>query len=430
MNAYDELDMPFEVRGDSEIEEKGGSDPFPDGRVKVLKILKWIKVDNNQQPIFAPIGDQIKAMFVLDITPEEKTRTNRVEGPAMSATRSQLVSLVRALGGNPAMLPEGETTAFLLAAQSQIENNVKAKEANVYKGWVQWVADANPPSDYYLWQYLGSRSLDRSDPVRFMKKTRNGKNGSYEVDIVIASFQIVADYLGGNTPYAGYTLDIPLHNPFDGVSSDGLKPATKLGKKGGIPADVKRLQDFVRVFCTPEVMRHVWQANPEKSKFGVDELENPFVVFDANAKAAKRRAIGMLEFSDGGAPKVDVSMFKPAQASVQTEPSAALPSTQTTALFDLWTLIEETLTPDVDVFKPTPKDSADIVLDMTADGKKWAKENLVALWDELGLPIEGGVRFIGKLNDEQLVALAQALKVANGLNLSASEAEEDEDNGF
>lgn len=429
MDYNDDLEGMFEVRGDKTIEEKGrGADPFPDGKTQVVKILKWIKIDGERNlPIFVPMGDQIKAMFLLDITDDEKTRTGRVEGPAMSATRSQMVGIVRALGGNVATLPEGETSAFLIACMAAIEGNTKPKTANVYKGWTQWVEGANPPDDYYLWEYVGARSNDRSEPIRFMKKTRPGKNGSsYEVDVLTMTFKIVADYLGGHTPYEGYTLDIQIHNPFDGVSTDGLRPATKLGKQGGIPVDVKRLQDFLKVFCSSDVMRHVWQSNVEKSAFGIDELENPIVVIDANAKKAGRRAIGKLDFTEGGAPKLDLSGFRPAQATMQEGSVETLPSTQTTALYDLWSLIEETLTPDLAVFKPTPKDSQDIVLDMTAEGKVWARENIVTAWTDLDLPIENGVRFIGKLNDEQLAKLSDYLKIAAGLNLPVASAEEDD----
>lgn len=431
MDYNDDLMGMFEVKGDPTIEEKGGVDPFPDGEVQVVKILKWIKQDDRQLPIFAVMGDQIKAMFVLDITDAEKTRTNRQEGPAMSATRSQLVALVRAFGGDTSKLPEGETSAFLLAVMAAVENNTKPRKAKVYKGWVQWVEGANPPSDYYLWEYVGARSLDRTEPIRFIKKTRQGRKGTYEADTLILTFRIVADYLGGATPYAGYTLDVQMYNPFEGVSSDGLRPATKIGKSGGNPADVERFLAFVKVFCTSDAMRHVWQGNPEKSKFGVDELEMPFVVINDYAKKAARRVIGKLDFSDGGAPKVDLKDFRPAQATMQNVQTEALPSTQTTALYDLWQLIEEVITPDVDVFKPTPKDSGDIVLDLTAEGRKWAKENLVPAWDSLELPVDNGVRFIGKLNDDQLRDLAEYLKVANGLNLpSESAVEEDEDEGF
>lgn len=407
----------FEFTGDPTKIEKNYSEPFPMGDTKVFKIAKWIKVDGERSlPIFVPMGNEMKCMFEWAVPVDELLRLEGVlgrkvdRGPVMSATYAEMVALVDAFGGNITLLPKGETSAFLMTVQALLEENTTARVCRVNKdGWVQYVEGANPPSVIYCWKYAGSRSADSpaSVPVRFVTVPQKGRNGTeYDATFVWSSYVIVGDDWGNPSPYNGYSIDVKMNNPFD---DPGLtRPRFKLGAQGGKPIDVERFENFVSVFC-PQVYSHSWQSDPEKSGYGVDELDNPFVVIDDLARKSGVVVKGLLEFSAGGKPKIDPSKFRASQAPIDVDAQQAKAMQQSSALEELYTLIEDVLSPDFRVFESTDPNADEINFTFTAQGKKWAKEVLVPAWTVLKLPVENGFRFIKKLNDDQLTALTNYL---------------------
>lgn len=398
--------------GDASVEGKGGDfHTFEDGEYKVKGIAKWFTVDQSEPPIpvFVPNFD---ATLVArgNLLLAAPTAEGSVEGPPWSGTRSEIVALVAAFGGDVSQLPEGMGSAFLIQAQKMANEAGEVITAKVKggKGWARYIEGAVPPDEAFLWKFTGARGLDRKElSFQVKKETWNGKE--IEKDVVMLQFEIAGKPNGEISPFNGYAIEVELRNPFDGVRTVSGKrvPNMQTAKNGGLLPSVSAFFNWLDVFY-PGHWDWTWESDPEKSPYGTNELDNPIVVYVSEAVKANVYGFAKLTHSKGGRPYLqlkdfsksglsseDVKTEKPKMPADPAELESLLHTCDTVAGFP--------------VFTPTPKDAARLVTTFTAEGKKWAGMVLGPLCDALTYPRE-----VRKMSPEQLRTLDTHVALVQG----------------
>jgi hypothetical protein len=387
------------------VVKENSFETFADGDYIVDGIDQYFSLDQSTPPypVFTTQGDQLVARFNLRLADRSKV------GPPMSANRNQLIMLVKAFGGDVKGLPEENTTAFLLAVQDRANKGAQKQTANVKakdnKSYVKYVTGTNPETErMYTWKFLKAVSLDGTEPVRFQEKESNSRNGGkYVSSRVIFLFQLVGDMYGRPTDYDGYVLRLYVTNPFGEVSQ---KVAERWDK-------------FVSLFCPnmhPDTGNWVWTDDPEKSIYGINEVDNPLLVHVGEALKANRLAVFVYRKNKDGYDDTDILTWVLAEASdvIDRDKKAAEESAQPWQLAELVELLDEVVKEGVGVkaFVGTPKESNTILLDWTPEGLIWAKENLSRLWDEAKLPLFDTKRVIGKLSGGECAVLESVVRKA------------------
>lgn len=380
-------------------------EPLPDQDYEVDGIDHFFSLDEREYPVFVPQGDQMICRYNLRLADRSKV------GPAMSANHNQLVMLVRALGGDVSKLPEGDTTAFLIACQDEANNGAKKQIAKVKggKGWAKYVTGTNPEADkFYTIQFAKATSVDGSEPVTFQDVTSSSKKGgSYTQSVAYFWFRIAGDMYGKPTVFDGYQFRVYVQNPFEGEVYQST---------------VNRWDKFVQLFA-PDMDSWNWTEDPEQSPYGVNELENPLVVFVGEALKANRLAVAMFKLNEAGFPKMDMADWAQSDATsvIDVDKKQAEAAKQPWQLAELVELLDEVVMEAVGVkaFEPTPKNSDVINLTWTDQGLKWAKENLAKLWDEAKLPLVNGKRPIGNLTGGEAALLDNVVRKAFGKEKAA-----------
>jgi len=387
------------------------------GNYTVLGIAGFVWTDEeNGDPIFKPsvLDGRMQALLRLKVAEET---------PSILATLTvpELVVLVTTLGANPAkVLPAEETTGFLLRVQKVLEKITQPRPLKVVvteksTPYVKyWSKEFGPPLGEYHLRVVKIFGHDGQDPIKFSNRW-----GDTETARIV--YEITGDAWGKPTPFDGFQIYETLYQPFDGttVDDDGIvrpKPISFPDDRPGTPVHAVRLQRLLFHFAKHapgdvEWGDYIWQTDPTESKFGVNEAENPFEVIRHRIADENRSARGVLERTKEGRLKVDLLKFVLAGEDDDDEVDVqGDKGTQSEELQRLVIFIEDTLTPDVAVFEPTPEGQADLNLELTPEGVKWAKENLVETWDLLELPKVGGKRQIGSLSPADAHRLYTVLK--------------------
>lgn len=421
--------------GDSSVKGSGGDfTTFEDGVYKVNGIAKFFTVDTTVDPplpVFVPNFDgNMVARANLRLA---EAKDGSVEGPPWSGTRAEICAYVTAVGGDVSSLPVGETTAFLLAAQKAANDAAEIQLAHVKggKGWARYVEGATPPEETFLWGLLGGRGLDRKN-LTFQTKTEEWRGKKIEKDVIMLQVAIAGKANGQPSPYSSYKIEIELRQPFDGYryKADGKPiPQAIKGANGGLLPSVKNFFNWLDIFW-PEHWNWEWQEDPEQSPYGINELDNPIVVFIGEAVKAKKTAHAKLSMADSGRPYLKLDDFS--KSGLDGDAPTATKASDPIELFKLVQAIEKSS--GTLAFKATPTNSDTINVEFSEEGKKWAKEILVQLWSHLKLPLSAsGKRQLRDLSIEQMVTLTGFVEKAAGLDadeVKLALIEQDHDEAF
>jgi len=380
----------------------------PDGKYKVIGIEDFFTLDSRELPVFVPQGGDVVVRGHLKLSPAELKKLadegkQVTQGPAFSANRNQLMLILRALGGNVNRLPEGETTAFLLEVQTRANNAGVEQTAQVTggEGWAKYISGTNPEENVgYIWEFVNATTHDKTEPLRFQPVSFPGKKGgNYTQEIVYFWFRLAGDMWGKPTPYDGYQFRMIVANPFSGEVRK---------------VDDDRWQAFVRLYLPEGFENRDWQEDPEKSEFGINELDNPIIVYVNAAKKANRKAFSQFKLNDKGFAKMDIQDFVSFSPPIDLDSRKAEESSQPWQLAELVELLDEVVEEQTNVkaFEPTAKDSNVINLTWTGPGLDWAKTNLAKLWDEAKLPLVDGKRVLGNLTGGEAASLELVVRKA------------------
>lgn len=425
MSLYDYDNSPFGVQGDPEVDEGKQYTQLAAGNYTVNGIGSWFGkcLDDKELPVWIPQGTKMVVRFNLRMQ-------DGTDGPPITCTKAELACVVKAFGGDPKQLPAEESTRYLLMAQELANKAGVARECYVDKnGWtrVTYLDKALPPTQKaindeefepvkYQWEFVEARSVDGSTPVAFKDHTSTYPSGTVVESISYFTFQLVGDEFGAHTPYDGFTFDVRMYNPFDGSVLEtpaGKKPATKMGKKGGYPLEVKNMIKFQSLFC-PEMASYHWKSDPENSEYGVNEISNPLPVINKYAQMGHHRAVAPITFStpkkkeNKPRPRLLIDDMTPAGGVIDRDAQTKVEMQQSSKLNTLYDFLLKLS--GKALFEPTPKDSAVIQFNFTDEGREWAKAVLAPAWAALDLPVTKGSRLLGKLTDEEIDRLMTHLK--------------------
>ncbi|HMN10766.1 MAG TPA: hypothetical protein PKD55_00410 [Bellilinea sp.] len=388
------------------------------GTYKVLGIKGYVWKDDAGNPIFKPsaLDGDMQALVRL-----------KVEGEypdiLASLTVAQLVVLVGSLGANPELLKPIEATAGFLLRVEEVLSKIRSPkkiEARVTDRSTPYVAywgnDFAPPLGEYTMRIAKMYALDGKEPITF-QPAYEGK--AYIIKIL---FEIVGDMWGNPTPYAGFRISEPFYDPFADteVGEDGIeRPSFQTFEDGkeGTPVNVVRFNRLLSYFArsAPGGVswgEYRWESDPTRSQFGINELSNPIEVVRQRVMEESRQARGALSRTRNGRMKVDLLSFQFTEDEAEDIPFDvdSDKGSQSAELQKLVIFIEDKMTPDTAVFKPTPEGSADLNLELTPEGVEWAKSNLVELWDSMKLTTVHGQRQFAALNPAECDALYEVLK--------------------
>jgi hypothetical protein len=398
--------MAFANSGDPNITPKQGDfGEFPEGSYQMVGIEDYFSTDDSDipLPVFKPVQNELKAHCHFRIT------VDMAQLPAWSGTVQDYVRLATAFGADLTAIKAEPTTKFLFAIQNSI--NAVSPNTTIFvnkKGWVQKINALLPPTNIYQLAFINAFSVDKSKPITFQDKEFNF-SGRIEVhQIVKFQFEIVSD-LQDNDQYVGTRFTINVFNPFDAPKNGA--PAFHVHKNGGMLKSERRIRTFANIFWVDDVDGYTWQADPEKSAYGINEVENPVVVITEKAKESGRRAVAKVEIDDRGFFKMDLLDLVPGKsAPVNVKPLT--PPTVTGNIPVHLTLIKtvnDHAFPDIgeNALISGPEGP----YGLSSKGGTWCKEHLVPLWDDLKLPVTPE----GK-HDFSLLSREQAAQLVNSLD--------------
>lgn len=371
------------------------------GQHKVVGIEEYLSTDDNDKPIYK--DNEWKGLAVL----LKLKRADGGEGPAMSATPSELALLVRAFGGDPAALPKDRmSTEYLYAVKSAINQANKEVVATVNeKGYVSFVMGMIPPEGFFTWKYTGWRNLDGTRDEPEWQESRFGNATQ-----IILEFEVVGNMYGKPTLYDGYSESVYLQSPFSGEVLDG-KPSVKVTKNGGRPVWVTRWYKIFEVFC-PEI--------GEKTVWSAGELDNPIAVcLDYLEKGNK---IGLAYFRKGTSakakrPKLQIDTLT---AMEKSESQKEETPEQRGMVFsedieqehpNLVEWIHWVYAQKDNLFKTTQINALDD-LALTPDGVKWATENMLQYMQQAQL--EPQAKAISQFTEDECEKLVNVVKAGWG----------------
>lgn len=396
-----------------QVKEKTEYPRLADGDYKVNGILDYFSTDERELPVFTTQSgnDQMVARLHL-------RQTNGTQGPAMSLDRNRLILLAKAFGADIRGLPDQNSTTFLVEIQTRANAAAKEQTARVNggEGWAKYVSGTNPETNVmYCWKFTGFSNAEGEKDERLQFKSiqlPGKKGGQYYQSFAHAWFRLEGDMYGRPTPYDGYSTRLMIVNPFWGVDNKTGEQTNEVSKIA-----VERWDTFVKLFC-PDMDNWNWTTDPEQSPYGTDELANPIVVFDGEAKKTGRKGLAAFKVNEKGYPKMDILDFVPFDPPVDLDARKAEETSQPSELFQLVELIDQLCEESLKskAFEPTDKSANKINLTFTDAGKAWAKEHLVPAWETTKLPVFEGKRLIGKLDGVQCALLERTLRNTFGKN--------------
>lgn len=396
--------MPFAVFAREEQ-----ADRLPAGRYRATSV-EVISRDEHGYPIFKPSSwDELRATLAVSVENEP------VRQALFSDNRSGLVRLARAFGVDVARLPDGHTTEFLLAVEKAINASGRAVEVVVgSRGWVSYVPAIVLPEGFYKLSVVSVTSLDPDDKVVTFRPYEAWRNAL----AVMLRFRIEGVLSSEETLWNGYTFRQPFGCPFAGavVDESGLRqPRLSARSDGQKSANAVRLEKLLAAFW-PEGFDYVWVEDPQRSVYRINEVENPIAVIADKIVSGRRVAAAPVKVSEGGYANAVLEMLQPLdtlpQPSIPHDAEAlpALPDLRPSAnpflqgappvekaRQELLRLVEKVA--GKPVFRRLGNE---ITPALTDDGVAWAKQQLIPVWDRLGLPQP---RRFSDLSHEQCKAL-------------------------
>lgn len=388
--------MPFANSGDASIDPReGGFETLEKGEYTLTGIKDYFSKDEEELPIFKPYDNGLRAMCHFSL--EQDTASL----PAWSGTKEDFYKLAKNLGANVDGLVVENTSHFLLEIQKRINStNVTSPIYVGDKGWVRKVVAMLPPDGLYKLRFEGAMSLDGSEPISFQTNSYTF-NGHLVSEEVLKLLFLVESDISGNQEYKDTPVWVNLVNPFDGVFDN--QPAWLRAQNGGMLISQRRMMAFLNCFWDG-VENYIWQTDPEKSDYGINEAENPIVVIVEKAKQNGSFAAARLEVNSKGFIKTDLAEFSPI-GGVPTTVRPVVEADVSEEHKKLIATIEDLASAEIfpnKVFDPKPTNP----YSFTSLGGTWCKNNVAPIWDKLGL---GETRNFMVLTDKQASMLATKL---------------------
>lgn len=371
------------------------------GKYIVTGIADIFSCDASGIPVFKPVQNNLKAMahFVRqDGSPEQ---------PAWSGTAEDFYDLAKAFGADVTDLQPANTSAFLVEI---LKRAASGSPLEVYvngEGWVGPIAVLLPKEGIYRLGFVGGRSVDGSQPLEFKERTRTFTRDNTTNTVTRSELTLIFEILSavdGNTRYAGQRIFLLLENPFDGVgeNEDGPVPQFRVGKNGGQLVATTRLLKFIEIFWPEGLEGYHWASDPEKSVFGINELENPILVIVEKAKIAKRQAYASISPTSGGFLKTDLLRLMP----LSDAPPQPVRQISRPRLMELIGIINEIVSNESMTVAFDAKLGSPFAL--TKAGKVWCRANIAPLWNKLEL---GQNRQFESLSEENAARLLSEVKI-------------------
>jgi hypothetical protein len=382
--------MAFDDQSDPSVPSQE-FDQYPSGEKEVNGIHSYITKDESGVPYYKERDGRPYVMLKLRIP-------DGTEGPPMSANPGELALIVAAFAGHEAIkyLPgDRSSTAYLLKVV-ELANGQAPEQANKMpmrrmayvgkKGFVRNLPGMDLPTDMFF-RFIADdiRNLDgKTDPLYFQL------HENFHQEVINFRVRVVGDMNNNRTPYDGATVSTLIENPFAGTSvgTDGTgmtlqMPKFKVNTNKSTPKSVLRMKNLVNVFA-PEINEYEWITDATRSAYGTNEAENPIVVIADHILRGNKVAVGKVTLSTKStrnAVRLDLLDFVPADTGVVPGQLPAPAAKDRANLRALYKAIAD--------YQPGAfvEGTGDFPV-FSESGKQWAREKMVPIWDELGLPAE------------------------------------------
>jgi len=318
---------------------------FEDGDYEV-EFDNWFPLDEQGVPNLVLQDRFGEEMLIIRF----RTSVDGGEGPPGTIDPyHELLSLVRAFGGDPSKLAdEKDIGRRLLKAQKLMTGSTKLTVAN---GWIQNNTIQGmgvPEASYYLRFSRITSKMETGEPG-FME----GKYGP----LVIGKMKISrGEYKDTEvTFFMGYPL----------VVEEGI-PALPLKSDGALTANSQRFKNYLLGFYGPDYVDFPHQD--------CKDIDN---IMPLLTKIISERNLEALGFVREG--RVDLNSFGPI-------PSGEQQVEEISFFSDAQKALRKTIIAEVQKLKESAAFEHDDDWALTAEGKEWAGEYLVAIIEEHGLP--------------------------------------------
>jgi hypothetical protein len=386
----------FMHTGEPTVGERGSFDKLPDNMYPVKGITKFISKDAAGEPIFSNQYGDLKISFELGVVGQSL-------GLACSLRPADFYATALAFGADLKHVTAKNRLSSAIIQQTVKLINEAGKTLNVSSknGWVRYFVGVQLPEGLYTLRYADIRRPDRTPGLEF-------KTGDYGPALLF-EFEVVGDGAGRPTVWEGALITLNLNDPFidsyqkgdemvtaldagaplfeSETAKDGNRHATKLAL---------RWQRFIEYFA-PGALEHVWQSDPAKSEFSVNELVNPQYVIKGYADRERKTAKALFQMRKN---KRAIDLLE--LPAFNTEPVEE-EEEFTPALVDLINLIVENH--GKEIFEDiAPEDG---VFKFTEEGRLWAGAVMEPAWKRAGL---GKKKALHLMNDTEIAKLLAELK--------------------
>jgi len=346
--------------------------------------IQWFSLSkDSNQPIFVNQNGRMVARCYLLL------KKSPDEGPPFSVDSDKVPLLVRALGGDPAKLPnmQADYSAYLLAAQ----NLTRGKEVKIKVGDEGWVGDIHGmvvPEGYFRVSFVKINTRDESDRPAVLA----GEWGQW----FAPQLKVVADVTGNATPYDGITTNDPCSY---GLVNKNSNIEFEISEKTGQwTANAVRTNRLIQAFA-PETVNAV---------FG--DLDNILPEFEQEAQRAKRVAIAQRKASQKtGKVRWDYGSLQFVEVARELQSVLTKTISQGADTSPVLPVLFRLLKAEAN--RGRKEEEGELVvtedgLSFSDAGKKWAKE--YGLKDKIA-SLKPHTNFFSKMTDNELIAICELI---------------------